>query len=70
MDHPQWENVRNALALRFKNSEELEKWAVDVVSAHLMDCPDRAKQSLKMLGPVAAGDVINICRGYCIEIQP
>jgi hypothetical protein len=69
MDHPHWDAIRDALALRFKHSEELEKWAVDVVSAHLMECPDRMRRSLQMLGPDAAGDVINICKGYCIDIS-
>jgi len=67
--HPHWEDVREALERRFEHDEWFQKLAIDVVSAHLMGCPARAKESLGTLGPVAAGDVVAICRGYCIDIE-
>lgn len=67
--HPHWDNVRDRLSERFAHSPDLEKWAVDVVSAHLMGCSDRAKQSARTLGPEAANDVVMICRGYGIDVE-
>lgn len=67
--HPHWDDVRQKLAERFKLFPELEKWAVDIVSAHLLGCPERAKHSCAMLGKGAANDVIIICRGYGIDIE-
>ncbi len=67
--HPHWNDIRDALTERFKHSPDLEKWAVDVVSAHLLGCPERAQQSCRTLGKDAANDVIAICRGYGIDID-
>ena len=66
--HPSWNGVRDSLSERFAHCPELEKWAIDFVSAHLMGVPDRSSRSRQALGPIAANDVIVICRGYGIDI--
>lgn len=70
--HPHWITICARIEKRFPDPErtELQKWAIDAVSAHLMGDRAREQHSLKAMGRLAADDVRAICKEYDIELEP
>lgn len=67
--HPKWWEIYDRLESRFADCEIMKQYAIEMVSSYFMGVRDRYEHAKKTLGPIGAGDVVTICRGFCVDIE-